>query len=420
MYSIKIKGIKMKNKIVLSGVVTVALLSLVGCGGGSGTDASAKTGTGYYVDNAVAGVDYACGTQKGKTDKEGKFTFEEGKACSFTLAGIPLRTTPASELADGKKILEDNPKVAKFLQSIDADGDLSNGIQITDEVLTVLTNALDASQSSGTLPEGAVLTEVVASVGHDIDGVSGDVRSDDEVEEHLTQTQTEIIKELLAGKTFYFRNDLGTISEAIVNKDATTIKLGPDPVTSITINGNKITDKDGDHYIDKVTEKYIEGHDSHGEFKFYFTRADAEAALSDDSGAGTPSTPASQGNSDASSDTLSSLIVGKTYYTTTEDSYTDANGVTVNNNHVETLSFNVDGHTLTDTWVENGETITRTFNYNIENNSLNISGVNGEGNAFNFSFANFEKLSDHLRFTDSNGKESGRFFFTYDAAEAAL
>jgi len=292
----------MKKNIALSTIATLALLSLVsvGCGGGgSSTSSSANTGTGYYVDNAVAGVDYVCGTQKGKTDKDGKFTFEESKECTFTLADIPLRTTPSSDLLDGKKILEDDPKVAKFLQSIDADGDLSNGIQITDEVITAVTKALKENDiSTNSVPEGEDLVEVVASVGNDVPAVSGDVRTDEEVQGHLTQTQTQITKELLAGKTFYFLDD-DTIKKVVINSDATTIKFGDDSETAITIEGNKIKDKDGDHYIDKVTDKYILGHDNHGEFKFYFKKSDAEAAL---------------GDSGTGSDDLKALFTGKTLY----------------------------------------------------------------------------------------------------------
>ncbi len=399
------------KKLNFVGLSVATVLALVGCGGGGSSD-DVKTGTGYYVDNAVAGVDYVCGSQTAKTGADGKFTFEEGKECKFSLAGIPLRTTQADELTDGKKVLEDNPKVAKLLQSIDADGDLSNGIQVTDEVVEALTKALEETQSTGKLPEGDRLTEVVANVGHDVAGVSGDVRTDEEVHAHLTQTQTEITKELLAGKTFYvvgeeedkfvifkivvnaeatafesskldgtdinhhpvnidgnrmiFTNDTdgsytlvsqkdgyifaddrnadGTkdaighrlydsqsdaqayfdslnddnsvdnslsasslkayfsgktfymiddencdnspcentpeIAPVIFNADATTLQVGTnDTPWAITIEDGKIVDEEGNHFIDEITDTYVKGHDSYGEFIFYVNRDDAQAAL---------------------------------------------------------------------------------------------------------------------------------------------
>ena len=198
------------QKINFLALSTIAALALLGCGGSSSTPSSTNTGTGYYKDAAVAGVDYVCGTQTGKTDKEGKFTFEEDKECKFSVAGIPLRTTSADKLIDGGTIFEDNPKVAQFLQSIDADGDLSNGIEIDDKVLEALTSALaNIDDDTTVLSDDTVLTTVVAEVGSQVEAVPGTVRTDSEVQEHLAQTQTEITKELLAGKTFYVVGDNG-------------------------------------------------------------------------------------------------------------------------------------------------------------------------------------------------------------------
>jgi len=417
----------MKKNITLSTIALISLL-LVGCGGGGGgssTSSSANTGTGYYVDSAVAGVDYICGTQKGKTDKDGKFTFEKGKECSFKLAGIPLRTTPASELQDGKKVLEDNPKVAKFLQSIDGDGDLSNGIQITDEVLDALTTALETLQvPNNTVPDGQNLTEVVAEVGDKVAEVSGEVPTDEEVQGHLTQTQTEITKELLAGKTFYVvGSDEGEVElfKFVVNNEATSInayKLDGTPIEkniAIQIVGNKLIfadNNDGSYTLISQEDGYIFGDDRFSDgskdgigHRLYTSQSDAQAyydSLNDNTG----------------SNDLTSLIVGKTYYTATHDSYTDGHGNLINNDHVEEVTFNADGHTVTDRWTQkNGETKTSTFNYSIENNSLNLNGVHeGDGESFNVTLNTpITQTDTYIQF--ANG---GRFFKTYDAAEAAL
>jgi len=283
----------MTKNIKLSMIATIALFTIIGCGGSSSSN-SVKTGTGYYVDAAVKGVNYVCGTKTGTTDKDGKFTFEEGKECKFTLAGIPLRTTKVAELEDGKEVVEDNPKVAKLLQSIDADGDLSNGIQITDEVVEALTKALEKTNSKGKLPEGDTLTEVVANVGHDVKGVSGDVRTDEQVQEHLTQTQTGITKKLLAGKTFYAYDEMDGkkyILEVKINSEASswnykTISGGTDTgVETIIINGSQLSIKHNDEdkldvYTVTKRDKYLamvqKGID---ELKFFYNKADAEAVL---------------------------------------------------------------------------------------------------------------------------------------------
>jgi len=183
-----IQGLSMTKDITLSTIATIALFTIIGCGGSGGSSDNTKTGTGYYVDSAVEGVEYTCGNQTGITDKDGKFAFEEGQGCNFTLDGITLRTVKADELANGKEVFEDNLTVAKLLQSIDADGNPDNGIQITVEVAKALKKALEKEDCKGKLPKGDKLTEVVADVGHDVEHVSGDLRTDEEVREHWNRT----------------------------------------------------------------------------------------------------------------------------------------------------------------------------------------------------------------------------------------
>ena len=240
----------MQKNFFLSSIAIITLFSLVGCGGSS-SETSINTGIGYYVDSALKGVTYICGSKTGKTDIDGQFTFEKGQECNFSLAGILLRRTKVDELVDGKKVVEDNPKVARLLQSIDSDNNLTNGIQITDEVLTALTKALETSNSVGKLPKDEVtLTEVVASIGDEVIGVNGNIRTDAQVQEHLNQTQTDITKELLSGKTFFVVGEDGEnnqiiLSKIVLNKEVTLFKSYKLDGTlasesKIEINGNKM------------------------------------------------------------------------------------------------------------------------------------------------------------------------------------
>ncbi len=122
---------------------------LAGCGG-NGTDSSSNMGdrnstdstsniaVGYYVDSAVSGVSYSCGNQHGVTDSEGKFTFEMGSECHFYINNIPFKMVSASELTDGITLQEKDVDVARFLQTLDSDGDPENGITISDEIAKVV------------------------------------------------------------------------------------------------------------------------------------------------------------------------------------------------------------------------------------------------------------------------------------------
>ncbi len=129
------------NNYIKFGILSLAAsAALVGCGSSTATTNTAKA---YYVDSAVEGVSYACGTQKGTTDTQGAFIFEKGKSCQFYIGDILLKEIPASDLQEGKKIIEDDPKIASFLQTLDHDGDAENGIQIKKEVVNTLkTNSI--------------------------------------------------------------------------------------------------------------------------------------------------------------------------------------------------------------------------------------------------------------------------------------
>ena len=97
-----------------------------------------EIGVGYYVDSSIFGVSFSCGKQSGTTDRDGKFTFEVGKGCSFSINSILLKKVKADELFDGITVLEENLTVAQFLQSLDDDANATNGIEITIKTKDVL------------------------------------------------------------------------------------------------------------------------------------------------------------------------------------------------------------------------------------------------------------------------------------------
>jgi len=130
----------MKTNTILKWLVLPAsTFVLIGCGGGGGGSGSASgsasvaTGQAFYVDSAVQGVDYRCGSQVGVTGPKGEFTFEVGQSCTFSLDTIKLRDVAADKLKDGKEIQETNVKIAQVLQSLDDDHDSYNGINITSD-----------------------------------------------------------------------------------------------------------------------------------------------------------------------------------------------------------------------------------------------------------------------------------------------
>jgi len=116
---------------ITMGIALIFILSACKGGAGNKTDSEdKKLLTGYYIDSPVIGLEYDCNTNKGKTDSDGKFQFEAGESCTFYLGNKAMRSIDKDKLFNGVKIFEKNLKIASILQTLDADGNASNGIEI--------------------------------------------------------------------------------------------------------------------------------------------------------------------------------------------------------------------------------------------------------------------------------------------------
>jgi len=240
--------------------IVLATFLLTGCGG----DSSSSTGTGYYVDSPIEGVNYKCGSESGTTGDNGKFTFEVGQNCTFTLADITLRTVPSNLLYDNVDVIEDNLDVARFLQSIDMDGDHSNGIQLNQQIVQTIKD-MNITQIPYTDQK---IDDIVSKLSASIAGFNGKVISKDDALDNLNQTLTENTKAALAGKTFYaVSQDNGEVDygKLVFNKDATSLtfanllsNIGEVDTEYFTIDGRKIIWEDGSYStLEEITPSYL-------------------------------------------------------------------------------------------------------------------------------------------------------------------
>jgi len=332
----------MTKKMMLSTVAIGAMFSMLGCGGGSNTSVNSNnsnnnnngqttTGKAYYIDAAVSGVKYKCGTQEGLTATDGGFTFDVGSGCALSLGDIPLKTIDKTLLVDNVKILEDDVKTAALLQSLDLDGDASNGITITPEVVEAMATALNSNGGDGTLPKTAgELTALIAALQAAVPTYQGQAVSKTEAQTHLDETK---LHTFLDNKTFYavqvisinnkleaslkskitFNADL-TQSVTIEGEGSTDEEKSTD---TISISGNKLyvtEEKDEYFKLTQTTNDYLEvdfyiinnGTEEHDEnVRFYFDKAKADAYIatlpSDQSASHIPLTLA--------------MLQGKTFYT---------------------------------------------------------------------------------------------------------
>ncbi|TKA90766.1 carboxylesterase/lipase family protein [Halopseudomonas bauzanensis] len=137
------RGVRPRS-VFLTVSFSALLLPLSGCfNGSSGSDDEPRSLTGVFVDSAVAGLDYhGERTAASITDAQGQFTYLQGETISFAIGDLALGSAVGAEMLTPLSITEgasaptDQSVVNKLilLQTLDADGNLNNGIQISDAI----------------------------------------------------------------------------------------------------------------------------------------------------------------------------------------------------------------------------------------------------------------------------------------------
>jgi len=234
------------NKIVSYAVALSAVMVLVGCGSdNNGSTTKPLVNAGYYVDSALSGVDYSCGKFHGITDSSGKFNFEVGKECVFSVGGVTLRDVQANKLKQGVTIVENNITVATFLQTLDNDGNASNGIEILPEVA-------NAIKGMGKVPSGDVdLSNMMSTIAGSVTNYSGRLVTEKQAEKHLKSTEKSVTEELLKNRTFYIVfDDASSVYKLKIDANVTEAISGTTDdsysvSTKISLDGNSIVWPDG-------------------------------------------------------------------------------------------------------------------------------------------------------------------------------
>ena len=98
--------------------------------------------TGTFTDSPVDGLSYQTDSLSGITDQSGQFNYVEGETVTFSIGNITLGQavgetilTPLSLVPEAADITETEvSNIIRSLQTIDADSDPTNGIEITESL----------------------------------------------------------------------------------------------------------------------------------------------------------------------------------------------------------------------------------------------------------------------------------------------
>ena len=118
-------------------ITTTIFTILASCGGGSGS--SNPTSTGTFVDSPVINIGYRTETQNGVTNSRGEFNYFPGETVTFFIGDLEFPSIPAEQVVTPLDMADTDDishpiviNISRLLQSLDKDGNPSNGISITD------------------------------------------------------------------------------------------------------------------------------------------------------------------------------------------------------------------------------------------------------------------------------------------------
>lgn len=213
--------------------LTITLITMIGCGSDSESDGSESGGSGppagqlsgVFVDSPVSGLKYASPNSSGTTEANGAFNYFQDDEITFAIGDLILGSaagqetlTPLDLISEAANATDQRvTNILVLLQTLDQDGDLNNGIQITPEISAIVSDYssdIDFDQSATAFAADTNVSNLLADLNAADVFTSYDIRdrvlqSEKEAQSHFTRTMSErIIVDTSYGKiSGYSAND---------------------------------------------------------------------------------------------------------------------------------------------------------------------------------------------------------------------
>ena len=125
----------MKKVVILPLIASI----FIGCGGSSsGSSSNSTITTGRFVDAPVEGLTYISKDYNGTTNKNGNYECKQNDTISFYAGKIKIGEAICSKLITPLTLADNNKTIATnityFIQNLDKDKNLNNGIQIPNNI----------------------------------------------------------------------------------------------------------------------------------------------------------------------------------------------------------------------------------------------------------------------------------------------
>jgi len=150
------------------------LFGLTACGGGGGSSTPATTtatgtSSGIFLDAEVSGLSYTTSSGvSGTTDSNGTYTYSPGDTITFNVGGVSLGSVAGAPKCTPVDFGAASTNIARFIQSLDKDGDPTNGIDISDAATALAGVTIDGSAFASPTLDPAISTAITTAGGADV------------------------------------------------------------------------------------------------------------------------------------------------------------------------------------------------------------------------------------------------------------
>ncbi|MBN1654720.1 MAG: carboxylesterase family protein [Deltaproteobacteria bacterium] len=195
-------------------VLILAPLPLTGCqeseslgGSDAGRDEDgSKSESGQFI-GAVSGLEFSTASISDTTDEDGGFTYRSNETITFSVGGLKLGSATGKSIITPLDIVPQATdafdqrvnNILVFLQTLDKDGDLNNGIEITSDISKIVADykdKIDFDQTTTAFASDAHVADLLlrlnrASVFNDTDPRDRTLRSENAAREYFDRSTSE-------------------------------------------------------------------------------------------------------------------------------------------------------------------------------------------------------------------------------------
>ncbi len=132
------------NRLYLTGLIIIFILALFAGVSCTGDPPTTLLKGKFVAGGSVKGLEYKSGHKQGRTDDNGDFYYNPGDAVTFSVGGVQIGKSATGAIVMSPVHLVDEDEfhvipptalnMARLFQALDLDGNLDNGIALTDDI----------------------------------------------------------------------------------------------------------------------------------------------------------------------------------------------------------------------------------------------------------------------------------------------